>query len=201
MTLSLPSPLAILDVFSPDNLSPEMIWGLFIRIYGLLFVFAIGQLYPQIQAFAGSDGLFPIIDRLNRIRVDYPNRFERWLRYPTLHWLFNSDRSLKNLLLVGSLSGFILTVIGVHSRLGLAIMWMVYLSFSNMMGLAFPWDCLLLESAFLSLFLPTLSVTQLALPVMPLRLVTFSFRLLLFRLLFGFGKVRQTTVTVTVTVE
>jgi hypothetical protein len=54
---------------------------------------------------------------------------------------------------------------------------------------------LLLESGFLSFFLPAISVTSLAMPIMPLTLLTFSFRLLVFRLLFGFGKVSGSTMT------
>jgi hypothetical protein len=77
--------------------------------------------------------------RLDRIRADYPNPIERFFRYPTLHWFFSSDAALRHLISGGSLAGFILVVLGVHSRLGFMIMWAVYLSFSNMMGFMYPW--------------------------------------------------------------
>jgi hypothetical protein len=131
-------PSFVLDAFSPENLSPLTLWGCFIRIYGLLFTFALAMLYRQVLPHAGSRGLFPIQSRLDRIRADYPNAFERFLRYPTIHWVWSSDRALKNLILGASVAGFLLTVCGVHSRLGFVVMWITYLSFSNQMGFMYP---------------------------------------------------------------
>lgn len=138
--MDLPSPIALLDAFAPESLAPTTLWGVFVRIYGLVFAFAIGMLYRQIIPLAGEDGLFPIKGRLDRIRADYPNVIERIVRYPTLHWFFHSDRALKAMLAVGTVAGLVFTVIGVHSRLGLFIMWTIYLSFSNMMGFMYPWS-------------------------------------------------------------
>lgn len=50
------------------------------------------------------------------------------------------------------------------------------------------WDYLLLEASFLSLFLPSLS--SLSMGTLPLPIVSFSLRWLLFRLMFGFGKIK-----------
>ena len=171
---------------------PTLLWGVFLRIYGLLFACAIGMLHGQIVALAGEAGLYPIKSRLERLRADHPeSALRRFVLYPTLHWLWCSDAALQRLLLVGSLLGGGLVVTGVWSSLGLAIMWSVYLSYATSMNLMFPWDCLLLESAFLALFLPSLAgPASMHTVAPPGSLLAFCFRLLIFRLLFGFGKMK-----------
>jgi hypothetical protein len=59
---------------------------------------------------------------------------------------------------------------------------------------SFPWDDLLLECGFLSLFLPSLPGLHLqwAAAAVPPALVAFSFRWLLFRVMMGFGKFKVT---------
>ena len=75
---------------------------------------------------------------------------------------------------------------------------------SQVVGLMYPWDCLLLESGILALFLPNLRsvilpvtvepgsnwIEMLSTEEAPNGLAVFMFRYLLFRLMFGFGKLK-----------
>src|SRR5262249_59610528 len=109
----------------------------------------------------------------------------------TLLWLGSSDRCLRALVLVGMAGAVWVVVGGPWSGLGLLIAWACYLALQHAVGLAYPWECLLLEAGFLALFLPAPN----ALPdwsasAAPLPAITWAFRWLLFRMVFGFGKLK-----------
>src|SRR5262249_48588649 len=78
---------------------------------------------------------------------------------------------------------------GELGRWALAGCYVCYLALDTPMALIFPWDCLLFESTLLALFLPGIkALPQLEALAAPAPLLTWSFRLLIFRLMFGFGK-------------
>jgi hypothetical protein len=78
---------------------------------------------------------------------------------------------------------------GVFSFVGLLVCYLAYLSLDLPMGLIFPWDCALFEASLFSLFLgPTLPLPSLEAVHPPEPAIAWMYRLLLFRVLFGFGK-------------
>ena len=81
---------------------------------------------------------------------------------------------------------------------GAPLAWLCMLSLDGVVDLNYPWDCLLLEAGFLGLFLPAtlpLAAGSLAATSAPLPGVAWAFRWLLFRVLFGFGKLVRTQST------
>src|ERR1043165_8092364 len=86
-----------------ETLTPELVWGLYTRGLGLIFFVSYASLIPQILAASGRDGGFPAWRLLARIRKDFP-AWRRWLHFPTLLWLNDSDAMLRLVTWVGLLA-------------------------------------------------------------------------------------------------
>jgi Lipase maturation factor len=171
-----------------DDLSPLLVWGLFPRLLGLVYLVAIGSLFHQVVPLAGANGLAPIAAQLEKIRADNPS-WRRFVYFPTLLWLWADDRALRLLVVVGVAAALVAVYGGPWSAAALLVCWVTFLSLHPAVGLALPWDCLLLESGFLALFLPaTNAIPDLSAAASPLPAVAWAYRLLLFRVVFGFGK-------------
>lgn len=182
--------------------SPSFWLGVWLRLLGLVLAWACGSLGVQVRMLAGSRGIQPAQERLRAIHRDFEPPW-RILRFPSImHAITNVtpkrfDRLLPLPLFFAAACG-LLVAAGVWSRLCLAAAWAVYLSYATVVHLViYPWDYLLLEATFLSLFLPAalplwtpLEGVQLGLSATPAPLVTLSLRWLLFRLMFGFGKMK-----------
>jgi hypothetical protein len=80
------------------ELHPTLVWGLFARGLGLLYLVSFASLSVQVVRSAGRDGGFS--RRLERIRKDFPG-FRRVLYFPTLLWLSDSDAMLRILCTAG----------------------------------------------------------------------------------------------------
>jgi len=138
--------------------------------------------------FAGSKGIQPFHLQLRKIKEDYPG-IQGFFYFPTLLWLNTSDRFLKLLVVLGSLSACWVIYGGPYIFWALFFCWVIYLSFDHCVELTFPWDCLLLEAGFLALFLPAINyLPQLQALHEPLPVIAWAYRWLIFRLMFGFGK-------------
>ncbi len=175
-----------------DMPAPAFIWGCFERALGAMYFIAIAQLYHQAIPLAGARGATPVGEKLARIRADYPG-WRHWLYFPTLLWFNASDRFLKGLIVVGSGAGLVVVYGGPFAGLALLICWLIYLSLDIALGFSYPWDSLLLEAGFLSLFLPALHpLPDLTVANLPIPAVAWAYRWLFFRLLFGFGKYKFT---------
>jgi hypothetical protein len=158
-------------------------WPIFVRSLGLIFFIALFSLSFQLVAFGGKYGLSPLEATFSKVKRDYGHlRFVYW---PSLYWIVGtSDAAIRLVPLLGALSGLFLFLFGTHQRLLLFISWISLLSVdAGPSPSVYPWDCLLLESGFLALFLEQDSKS-------PSPLHAFSFRLLLFRVLVGFGKLK-----------
>lgn len=172
---------------SLDGLAPELVWGIVSRSIGLLFVLAFGAIIPQHDFVFGSARLLPVRAQLARIRRDYPGP-RRFLTYPTLLWLSDSEATLRAIPYLGVICGLLAIYGGPLGYAGLALGYVLWVSV-EMRGFLFPWDTLLQEASFLALFLPlteplpSLRATAPALPS-----VAFVFRWLVLRLMLGFGK-------------
>ena len=167
---------------------PLFVWGFFVRCLGLVYFIAISQLYWQVIPIAGAQGINPVSLKLKQIKRDF-GPVKKWVLFPTLLWLNNSDRFLKGLIILGSLASLVVIIGGPLSFPALIICWLVYLSLDIAVGFSYPWDCVLLEMGFLSLWLPAIPLLpDVSLESTPHPALAWTYRFLLFRLIFGFGK-------------
>jgi hypothetical protein len=170
------------------GLSPELAWGLFTRLLGIIYLIAIGSLWHQVVPIAGAKGITPVGQLLGRMRRDYP-RHIRLLYYPSLLWLSSRDWVLRAYVVLGCAAALWAIVGGPHTWAALLACWAVFLSFDVALELIYPWDCVLLEAGFLALFLPGLELLPaLGAVAPPAPIVALAFNLLLIRILVGFGK-------------
>ncbi|MDY7230492.1 lipase maturation factor family protein [Hyalangium rubrum] len=162
----------------------------YLRGLGLVFCLAFASLLPQLSGLLGPEGLEPAAGWLEWGRVELGA--ERFLRVPTLLWLFGaSSLALQGVCVAGLVCGGLL-VANVAPRWALVGAWACYLSLTSLGGsfLSFQWDVLLLEVALVSLPLapghlrPPGSVEE------PRRGAMLLVRLLLARLMFMSGVVK-----------
>lgn len=165
----------------------EIVWGLFPRLLGVVYLVAFMSLSAQIMGIAGSRGIAPLRHQLARAKEAYPG-LGRFFETPTLFWLSSSDAALRALPLIGAASALVVIAGGPWSPWALLICWLGYLSFDFCMSW-YPWDTLLLEAGFLALFLPgTETLPSVAALALPLPAVMLSFHWLVIRLMWGFAK-------------
>ncbi len=184
-----------------------LVWGLLSRGLALVYAISFGSLCwrRQVLALAGSRGIAPLAAKLAAVRRDCPGWPERLRRWPTLFWLSASDDALALLPHVGGALALAALCGGAHAPVCFALVWALYLSLDMPVGLKFPWDSLLLEAGFLAPLLPatasllSLPTTAAAAPAAPLTFaalhlppagVAFLYRLLLVRVMVGFGRVK-----------
>jgi hypothetical protein len=124
----------------------------FLSLLGSVFAIAFGSLWVQLPGLFGSEGILPACAFLDLAR-------ERLgagalLGAPTLFWIRCSDAALHAACAAGLLFSLLLAV-GVAPSLCAALVWLLYLSLSNVGDpfLGYQWDALLLEAAFLAIFL------------------------------------------------
>ena len=171
------------------SFDPLLVWGLFPRGLGLILFISFLSLSLQVVPAAGSKaGLGSVARRMAKYREDFPT-WRRFLYFPTLLWLNDSDAMLRLLTWVGMGSAALVIYGGPYSHWAMVSCYVCYLSLDLPMGLVFPWDSLLLESTFLAMLLPQTHALPLwTATVAPTPVLTWVYRLLLFRLMFGFGK-------------
>jgi hypothetical protein len=174
--------------FVPD-IDAVLVWGVVARGLGALFVLAHASLAPQLLAMCGARGISPIAPKLDMLRREFG--FRRFIDEPTLLWLSSSDAMIRALNVVGIVGGTWAVLGGPCAQLGAFASWLAYLSLVDAAGLTFPWDTMLLEAGFLSLFLPsTQLLPALAATSTPSPMAAFAFQWLPIRLMLGFAKVK-----------
>lgn len=163
---------------------------LFLRLLGLVYLFAFGALWPQLPGLIGPHGILPAADYLRGFGGSGgPASF--W-QLPTLAWLDTGDGFLLFLCGVGMLLA-LLVIAGALPGPALALLWLDYLSIANIGQdfLAFQWDSLLLETGFLAIFFAPWGLRPgFAHEAPPSRLVLWLLRWLLFRLIFFSGVIK-----------
>ena len=163
---------------------------LFLRLLGVIYLIAFLSLWTQINGLIGSDGILPAERYLSAVREQVG--LERYLAFPTLCWLNDSDAFL-HLLCGGGVFLSLLLIIGVAPVLALTGLWLFYLSLVSVgqSFLSFQWDALLLETGFLAIFFRPASdsAKNLTGTCSIVRRVVVA-RWLLFRLMFASGVVK-----------
>lgn len=166
----------------------NLLWGLFGRAVGLIYLIAFASLFGQIVGLAGELGITPVREVLRRIRIDFPS-FRRFFYFPTLLWFGASDRALKFVIAAGAAAAVLAIAGGSGSPIALLVCWLCYLSLDIALDLVTPWDSLLLEAGFLAVFLsPLRSLPSIAATAPPALWIAWAYRFLFFRVMFGFGK-------------
>lgn len=147
----------------------RLVTALFVRLLALVYLIAFASIGLQITALAGSEGIFPFAEALDRAEAAHGHA--RFWHYPHLFWLNSSDLALQGAAILGCALSVLLFFHRIP-QLGLVLLFALYLSLfqAGQVFMNFQWDYLLLESGFLAIFLPRGS-----------RLVIWLFRWLLFR--------------------
>ncbi len=130
---------------------------LFLRLLGLVYLFAFVSLWVQIDGLLGSNGILPVQPYLDRVAAFFgPGRFWEW---PTLFWLGASDAALHAVCAAGALLA-VLLLLGIAPLPVLVLLWGCYLSLLNVgqVFLGYQWDVLLVETGFLAIWLAPRSV-------------------------------------------
>ena len=156
--------------------SYELTEALFLKLLGLIYLFAFGSLWPQIVGLVGSRGLVPASRFLNATHAELGSR--AFYYAPSLFWLNMSDAALTLLCASGCVAA-VLLLTGVFRRLATIACFLFYLSLSSVGQpfTGFQWDALLLEAGFLAIFAGA-------------PWLVWAYRLLLFRLMFESGWVK-----------
>ncbi|MEC9466203.1 MAG: lipase maturation factor family protein [Myxococcota bacterium] len=167
------------------------IYGIFVRLLGLLFVFQFATTAPQLMALVGQKGVEPVAYLLAAFRRDHGSLLG-FFKLPTLLWLSSSDRAIRALPWLGCLFGLIIAtgVLGEYNALAVFACWFIWLSIINANPNVFgiPWDNLLLECGLWAMMLPGLEpLPGLALLDSPHPWVHLGFTVLAFRVMFGMG--------------
>jgi len=166
-----------MSVALPSHVLP---W-LFPKLLGGVYLLAFASLTVQLRGLYGSRGVLPISSYLADLRQGAGRRAFRLC--PTLFWLNSSDRLLSACAFLGIVLSLLL-IAGAPAVPLLLLLWLLYLSFAaaGQEFLSFQWDALLLETGFMTIFLP------LADPAPPL--VVFAYCFFLFRFMFSAGVVK-----------
>ncbi len=175
---------------------------LFLRLLGLIFLFAFVSLWTQIGGLIGHHGILPAGQLMQAVHEQVAQRNigpERYALMPTLCWISASDRFL-NLLCAGGTMLSLMLIAGIAPAPVLFLLWLIYLSLSIVCRefLGFQWDILLLETAFLAIFFAPLQLgPRLSCEAPPSPTMLWMLRWLLFRLMFASGVVKLSSQDVT----
>lgn len=172
--------------------SELLVFGLFMRLLGLVYCISFSSLFVQILSIAGSEGLSPARLVAAQLSVDFPSALHRFWYFPSVfHLLPPTDGALRGVCAAGVASGLAMVYGGPIGSVGALLAWVAMLSMADVADLNYPWDCLLLEAGFLALLLPSATVLpNLGAAEAPSPAAAWALRWLLFRVLFGFGKLK-----------
>ena len=157
----------------------ELTEALFLRLLGLTYLCAFGSLWPQILGLTGSQGIAPAANLMTAMRAQLGSR--AFFYTPSLFWINASDNTLTLFCGLGCVCGMLMLA-GLLSRWMAAARFLLYLSIATVGQpfTSFQWDALLLEAGFLALFAGA-------------PWLVWTYRLLLFRLMFESGLVKLTS--------
>ena len=171
--------------------------ALFLRLIGLVYLFAFISLGVQITGLVGESGILPARDFLAQVETNNQQLDDPMVlgwRLPTLAWWSASDRSLTGLCVGGALLSLLL-VLGLMPLPILLLLWLLYLSliWAGQTFLSFQWDILLVEAGFLATWMaPSALRPRLFGDFHPPRLAIWLVWWLLFRLMLESGLVKLT---------
>jgi len=179
----------------PEPSTYQISSWLFLRLLGLVYLFAFWSLGSQIVGLVGHDGIQPArlyMDAARSYVVSEQIGIDRFRLLPTLAWISTSDAFLRGLCFAGAALSALL-VAGIGSGFVVPLLWLMYLSLSIVARefLSYQWDALLLETGLIAVFLAPAAIRERTrdharIPWLARALLIF----LLFRLMIGSGAVK-----------
>ncbi|NXK69895.1 LMF1 factor, partial [Sylvietta virens] len=154
--------------------------------------------FQQNKQLIGEKGLLPCKLYLQEIKKYFKGKvgLEALSYAPTLLWFLDwsaMDSTLDCLALAGlALAAFVLLT-GCANMVLMSLLWLLYLSLVNVGQIwwVLRWESQLLETGFLGIFLcPLWSLSRLPQGSPPSRIVIWSFRWLIFRIMLGAGLIK-----------
>lgn len=151
------------------------------RLLGAIYFFAFGALLFQIRGLIGRNGILPIQQFLDFLKVRYQDT--RFQICPSLFWINCSDRALMTVTITGTVLS-VLLMCGVYPSLLLFLLYVLYLSIvsTGQEFLGFGWEGYLLEI--------TINAFVISLSPVPNLMAWISINLLLARFHFQAGTVK-----------
>lgn len=165
----------------PATASSAMALGLFPRLLGAVYLLAFVSLFVQLQGLYGSKGILPIREYAAALREQLGVKGCR--HFPSIFWFNSGDGFITGCAGAG-IGLSLLLMAGLASLPSLVLLWLIYLSFCTMGQefLSYQWDALLLETGFMTIFLP------LAAPSPPMACLAYQF--FIFRFMLSAGVVK-----------
>ncbi len=182
------------SALTPQRQSYVRTRSVFLRLLGVIYLCAFVSLWTQIDGLVGSQGIAPVGELMGeyaRANFEHNGWGAYWLM-PTVFWFGHSDTALHLVCGIGTALA-VLVIAGVATMPALAGLWGLYLSLSVVcrLFLGYQWDALLLEVGFLAIwFAPIGRLPRSLARTEPPRLVLWTLRWLLFRLMFASGAVK-----------
>jgi lipase maturation factor len=160
----------------------------FLRLLGLVYLAAFASLAVQVTGLIGAHGILPVHELLALARERLGA--SRYWVVPTVFWLADSDPALVTVSVAGAALS-VAALLGRARSLLMLVLWGLYLSLAAAGEdfLSFQWDALLLEAGLLAVFLAPRGILRRR-PGPPALAIVWSYRWLLFRLMFGSGVVK-----------
>ena len=186
-----------MDAIDIDS-SDRRTFGIFLRLFGLILSITLFDCSRYITAWCGDHGIFPLQQLLQKQREFYPSLLARMLYWPS-SWLFyfSSNAGLRGLAIGGGLSALLYSLVG-HPLL-LIVPGLILIMLYEPCTLQWPWHYLTSELWWILVIASAGSnntwlqpVTSFSLDAMesPSFPLLFALRFLLFRVIFGFGKLK-----------
>jgi predicted DCC family thiol-disulfide oxidoreductase YuxK len=156
----------------------ELVSFLFLRLFGLITLFAFVSFAVQAQGLIGSHGILPISELVDALAPRLGP--ERFVLMPMVFWLNDGDLAIRAVCWAGAGLSLLL-VFNLLPRLSLVLIYALYLSLlhAGQTFMSFQWDTFLLETAVVALLMSLRPTTGVWLA-----------RWLLFRFMFMSGVVK-----------
>mgnify|MGYP001026515890 CR=1 FL=1 len=163
----------------------------FLRLMGLMYLFAYLTLVFQGIPLLGENGLLPATNYLNAVGSNFNSKTDAFIAMPTVFWFSFSDTMFTVLAWIGAILS-VLVLVGYANSIILFILWFLYLSFDHIgqTWYSFGWEMQLLETGFLAIFIaPLLDMRPFPKTPPPIPLI-WLLRWLTFRLNMGTGLIK-----------
>ena len=141
-----------MDYFGLDPSGYSIAIGIFLRLLGVIYLFAYIPFLFQIKGLLGKEGIRPVGEMLEKVRYHYGKK--RFRVMPTLFWINSSDTALLTLIWAGIFLGTLL-IFGFQSPLILLALYILHLSLTSagQEFLSFGWETYLMEITVASFFM------------------------------------------------
>ncbi|XP_041318003.1 lipase maturation factor 1 [Pyrgilauda ruficollis] len=182
-------------------LSPGTFWLtriVLLRSIAFLYFVAFLVAFQQNKQLIGEKGLLPCKLYLQDVKKYFKGKvgLDALSYAPTLIWFLDwsaMDSTLDCLALAGLAVAAFVLLTGCANMVLMSLLWLLYLSLVNVgqIWYSFGWESQLLETGFLGIFLcPLWTLSRLPQGSPPSRIVIWSFRWLIFRIMLGAGLIK-----------